>query len=639
MRRRVALAALALGVAGLPAIGVGLGAQLAGAAGGTRLISASGSGQLVSPPFGSGAVEFPEFAGQESEGEPTPGVGPDVDRANSGGTGNGGSANSAKKAKSNPEVVASFDGLNHRDQRLANGGNQFSVEPPDQGLCVGNGFVMETVNDVIRVFNTAGQPQTGVVDQNSFYGYPPAIIRATLVRGPFVTDPSCLYDTDTQRWFHVVLTLETVPATGAFTGVNHLDIAVSNTSSPLGTWTIYRLPVQDDGTGGTPDHGCPLRNDGTGHGPCLGDYPHIGADGTGFYITTNEYAFFPDNIFHAAQIYAFSKQALAAGAASVAVTQIDTTGLGAGGNPGFTVWPSTSPPGQTSSASGGTEFFMSSDAAEEANGNNSSTHLLVWKLTNTSSVATPAPNLTITQNTLTVAQYGVPPKSVQPGSGTQSGDFPQGQCLNIPACATALLLGVPDPFTEVVSKLDSNDSRMQQTWYANGKLWGALDTEVTVGGESRAGIEWFIVNPSGPTLVMSGTLALENNNLTYPAIATTAAGRGVMAFTLVGEDHFASAAYASIDAKVGVGDIHIAGAGLGLDDGFTSYKAQVGDPPRTRWGDYGAAGLDGKNIWIASEYIGQSCNLTQWLTAPIGQCGGTRTALANWGTRSTKLNV
>ncbi len=32
-----------------------------------------------------------------------------------------------------------FNGVNHRDQRLANGGNQFSVEPPDQGMCVGNG--------------------------------------------------------------------------------------------------------------------------------------------------------------------------------------------------------------------------------------------------------------------------------------------------------------------------------------------------------------------------------------------------------------------------------------------------------------------------------------------------------------------
>src|SRR6266511_6053691 len=55
-------------------------------------------------------------------------------------------------------VGMSFNGLTHRDQRLANGGNQFSLEPPDQGLCVGNGFILETVNDVLRVYNTSGSP-------------------------------------------------------------------------------------------------------------------------------------------------------------------------------------------------------------------------------------------------------------------------------------------------------------------------------------------------------------------------------------------------------------------------------------------------------------------------------------------------
>ncbi|MCT7145093.1 hypothetical protein, partial [Salmonella enterica] len=41
----------------------------------------------------------------------------------------------AKRAKSSPELLGGFDGLNFHDQRYANGGNQFSVEPPDQGLC------------------------------------------------------------------------------------------------------------------------------------------------------------------------------------------------------------------------------------------------------------------------------------------------------------------------------------------------------------------------------------------------------------------------------------------------------------------------------------------------------------------------
>ena len=35
-----------------------------------------------------------------------------------------------------------FDALSHADQRNADNGNQFSIEPPDQALCVGNGYVL-----------------------------------------------------------------------------------------------------------------------------------------------------------------------------------------------------------------------------------------------------------------------------------------------------------------------------------------------------------------------------------------------------------------------------------------------------------------------------------------------------------------
>ena len=69
----------------------------------------------------------------------------------------------------------------------------------------------------------------------------------------------------------------------------------------------------------------------------------------------------------------------------------------------------------------------------------------------------------------------------------------------------------------------------------------------------------------------------------------------------MGEDYYPSAGYALIDEKGKVGPLQIAGLGLGPTDGFTSYKAFVGDPPRTRWGDYGAAVTDGNSLWIASE--------------------------------------
>ena len=87
-----------------------------------------------------------------------------------------------------------------------------------------------------------------------------------------------------------------------------------------------------------------------------------------------------------------------------------------------------------------------------------------------------------------------------------------------------------------------------------------------------------------------------------------------------------------------VGPIRIAAAGLGVDDGFTSYKAFVGDPPRTRWGDYGAAVTVGNDIWLASEYIAARLHAcSNGSRGAIGSCGGTRTALANWATRITKL--
>jgi hypothetical protein len=132
------------------------------------------------------------------------------------------------------QLGTSFEALNHYAQRTANGGNQFSLEPPDQGLCAGNGFVVETVNDVTRVYDTSGNPVTGVQDLNSFYGYPAAINRSTGARGQFVTDPSCYFDQATQRWFMDVLTLETNPRSGAFTGPNHLDLAVSHAANPSG---------------------------------------------------------------------------------------------------------------------------------------------------------------------------------------------------------------------------------------------------------------------------------------------------------------------------------------------------------------------------------------------------------------------
>ena len=549
-------------------------------------------------------------------------------------------AQSSEIAGTNPGLFASFNGLNHRQNRLASGGNQFTLEPPDQGMCAGNGFVMESVNDALRIYDTSGNPKTGVIALNAFYGYPFAINRSTGASGPFVTDPSCLFDSATQRWFNVILTLDVDPATGAFLGSNHLDIAVSSSADPTGSWVVYRLPVQNDGTDGTPDHACSF-------GPCIGDYPHIGADKNGFYITTNEYSLFGPE-YKSAQIYAFSKSALAANSASVTVVQFDTTAAvksASGLQPGFTVWPSNSPDGGFSTKAGGTEFFLSSNAGEEANnipGGGFSNELIVWALTNTASLNSAAPNLVLSNKALEAQVYGIPPKADQ-----KAGDFPLGQCLNDtsslfgPGLGCWALFFNAAPANQGEASLDANDTRMQQTWYVGGKLYGSLDTVVKVGGQDKAGIAYFVVQPeisdSGKVdgnITKQGYVAVADQNVTYPALAVLPNGKGIMSFTLVGKDYYPSAAYVAFDAKKGAGAVHVAAAGLGPQDGFSGYGAFSGSGvARPRWGDYGAAATDGSNIWIASEYIAQTCTLSGYLTGAIGSCGGTRTSLANWGTR------
>lgn len=546
-------------------------------------------------------------------------------------TGNGRSINSQKRAKSNPQLDLDFQGLNFHDQRFANGGNQFSVEPPDQGLCAGNGFVVESVNDVIQVYDSAGNALLNggqAVDLNTFYGYPAAINRTTGARGPSVTDPSCLYDQAIGRFVHVVLTLDHIGTTASLSGKNHLDIAVSDTGDPTGSWTIFKLPVQNDGTDGTPNHGCFFRSHGVQvFDPCLGDYPHIGADANGIYLTTNEFTFFGSGFF-GAQVYGIGHNVLTGGSGSAVL--FNTLGAGPDGE-GFTVWAAQSPGNQFDLDNGGSEFFLSSDAVFSNNG--TSTRILLWTMTNTSSLNSLAPSPSLGLRPVTVSQYAVPPRSRQ-----KAGELPLSECIAdtviFPTCNTTVA-GIGTHNNTSFGNLNSNDSRMQQVFYANGAVWSALDTAVSVGGNTRAGIAYFIVNPNSAKVLLQGQAGFSDTDLTYPAVGVLGNGRAVLAFTLTGDNDDPSAAFAPLDALVGMGDVHVVAAAPGPWDGFTSY-VQFGSG-RPRWGDYGATAVDGSSIWVASEYVAQTCTYAQYLTSPVGQCGGTRGALGNWATHISKL--
>jgi hypothetical protein len=341
--------------------------------------------------------------------------------------------------------------------------------------------------------------------------------------------------------------------------------------------------------------------------PCFGDQPLIGADANGFYVSTNEFPIFAPG-FNGAQVYAISKAALVSGAASPPIVVFDGLPLAEG--PAYSLQPATVPPGGTFAS--GREYFLS---ALDFTGTLDN-RIALWELAGTATIDSASPVLSLTSAVLDSQVYGQPPAAEQ-----RDGPLPLADLIFSGAITGKKV-------REHLALVESNDDRMQQTVYADGKLWAGLNTVVQPeNGPVRAGIAYFVVTPSGTgatlngTIVRQGYLSVNRNNVIFPSIGVNNSGKGVMTFTLVGGGFFPSAAYVPIDAVAGAGSIRIAASGAAPEDGFTGYGAFGGRA--ARWGDYSAAVADADgNIWTATDYIP---NLP-------------RTPLANWGTFLGKIN-
>jgi hypothetical protein len=486
---------------------------------------------------------------------------------------------------------------------------------------VGNGFIVESVNTAIRVRSTAGANLTGAMPLNDFFNLAPEIIRADpLVFGPFTSDPKCYFDNDTDRWFVTLLTLGTDEDTGDFTGDSALLIAVSTGGDPTGSWNLFSIDTTNDGTEGTPTHdNC----------PCFGDQPLIGADANGFYVTTNEFPVFVAG-FNGAIVYAMSKTALASGSIGT-VVQIHEPTLEEG--QAYSIQPATTPPGAAyATGHGGTEYFLS--ALEFTGGLDN--RVALWALTNTSSLSSATPSVTMHLKVVDSEVYGAPPTMLQ-----RPGPTPLKRLIK--SKLAPAVLGVPST-SEHLNLLNSNDDRMNQTVFVNGQIWGALNTVLkSPTGPTRTGIAWFAVTPSfsGSTLgggvSAQGYVAIRNNTVAFPAVAADQVGNVLVGYSLVGPDFYPSAAYSWIGAG-GTGTANVVRWGVGPADGFTGYiSLDPGDGGVERWGDYSAGVADESgDIWFATETINQSCGFAEFLADTT--CGGTRTIFANWGTTIAKVS-
>jgi hypothetical protein len=511
-----------------------------------------------------------------------------------------------------------FEGLTEFDQAFlvfagANGING-ELEPPDQALAVGNGFVLEAVNDAIAVYDTSGNLLAAEALSPFFEQSPEATIDpetgAILSFGPLISDPRILYDASTGHFFVSVVEIDLDPVTGNFlpasVAKSHFLFAVSADNNPFHGFNVFSLDTTNDGDARF------------GACPCFGDQPLVGFDANGYYVSTNASAL-PPGPFRGAQLYAFSKAALESAPSSttpIVVTAGQHFGnLNQAETVGFSIQPAFVPPGGSFvSDNGGTEYFVSALGGDHRLDN----RLTVWAMMNTSTLNTVNPDVSLVNDVIDTEAYGQPPATDQ-----QPGPTPF-----LDSLATALHIKNHEDL------LADNDDRLQQVTFANGLLWMSVPTVVrTPHGPVRAGAAWFIVSPSvsGGTLTASvfnqGYVAIDSakqDSVLFPSVGVNAAGKAVIAFSIAGEDFFPSAGYAALDAANGAGPIVISFPGVAPDDGFSGYfpfSVRVG-----RWGDYSWATSDeAGNIWMGAEVIPAKSPLETFVP------------FANWGTFITTV--
>ncbi|CAI7768717.1 unnamed protein product, partial [Closterium sp. NIES-54] len=251
--------------------------------------------------------------------------------------------------------VVGFPGINQKS--LINSGtpprynlSMIRVTPPDVVMCVGNGFILHTVNSALVVYNTKGRQLTAITPHNEFFNALPRNMGSYegAPKGDAIGDMTCTYDHRSRRFYLATYwtsgggknaydrfgqTRNRADGTTVGTG---LLLAASTTPDPTKPWNLFFIPTSNDGKNSHADFRPPL-NFPTKRLVTFMDYPQIGTDGYGFYLSANHFSYEEDSYF-GVSIFAISKVQLARPANTfilrIAIPTSDDTSI-----PDYTVWP------------------------------------------------------------------------------------------------------------------------------------------------------------------------------------------------------------------------------------------------------------------------------------------------------------
>jgi len=544
------------------------------------------------------------------------------------------------------------------------------IEPADQGLCAGNGDVVEDNNlGEILIFNTRLHRVSSVIPLDTIMGL-------TAKGWSSGGDISCVYDySNGGHWiFTEFVSASTEASGGSFSGcfggvadTCFEGIAVTKGNSPYGPYNVYFVNSNYNSA----EPGAPF---------LLNDFTKIAVSRDAFLMFYDEFPLVTPGVggggFNGAQEYAIDKNALERGlpvtepngspnrAFNVAIENMGTLATPDGtcaadnatGAPGVTCWFSVIPvmppdPSQYDDSHGGSAFMLD-NLDYHGTGD---TRIAAFDWTGLSALNSPA---------------CVACRAVKFGGQLFSGvDYYFGEGVAAPQkagpiplgdeCGTAgLSVGTPPPASCPEGGVATNGDNFTQASQAQGQLWGALSTEVsqTFRGEAtpevHQGAAYYVIGTH--TFDRFGIFSFDgqgyvspaHEDLAFPVIAAPDYGTPVLFFTLTGDGgptgadnggFYPSTAYGRLFGTGAGGllgsTVNVVDLGQAPTDGFTEYQGYPG-ATTPRWGDYSAGVYDptaGK-IFFATNYI-QYPNCTgSAFTLTLGTCGGTRDGFANFGT-------
>lgn len=335
-----------------------------------------------------------------------------------------------------------------------------------------------------------------------------------------LSDPRIVYDPSSGHWFASQITLETP--------TNNALIARSDTADPTGPWKAVTFKSGSD----------------------FADFPMLGVDADGVYLSTNNFEF-ATSVLKSVSVFSIPKADLLQSTPSIArMTRFDRLDLN---THGFTIQPVND-----FGPSKGHGSLIAIDANVLGN----------------------------------IVRVNI------------NGPAAAGATLSTPISFTAQIESSPPLARQPdgTRQLDSGGDNYQSSVFQVGnKIWATHGTEVA----GRAAIRWSVIDEATHAVLQEGTLSDPNHDMIYPSIAANQFGETVIGFTLSGDgpNDFPSAFAAA--GTTDAGGVTTFGPLMLLKAGLANYHKFDSPIDPERWGDYSATSVDPNDphiFWTTQEF-------------------------------------